>query len=313
MLGALVRDNQLQVTEIETPVPGPNQALVRAAASSINAGEVRGIRSTPHWQTTGSDGGWVPGWDFAGTVEQAAADGSGPAEGTRVVGWVKHGAWAEYIAVDTGQIVALPDSVSFRDAATLPIAGLTAWHALRLGELGPGKKVLVFGANGGVGRFALQIARAAGAATVAVVISEARRASVADLADEVSVGLPSEGSFDIILECIGGQVLAGCFALVADYGTIVSYGNASGEQTCFDAGPAWRKPCSALRGLSLHGELARRPSMSEGLSQLVDLLAAGKLRTDIVLDVGLADVLMGCDALTDRKVDGKAAIRIGGA
>jgi NADPH2:quinone reductase len=311
MLGAVVRDNKVYVAEIEKPAPSFSQALIKNAASSINQGEVRGIRFAPHWQLSRANAGWIAGWDFAGTVEKAAADGSGPAIGTRVVGWVRQGAWAERVAAEVDQLVALPDGISFRDAATLPIAGLTAWHALRLGEIDRNKRVLVLGANGGVGRFALQIARAAGARTVGVVTSEARRPSIAEFADEVSVGLPAEGGFDIILECLGGTTLAACLDLVAPYGTIVSYGNASGEPTCFEAGPIFRKPCLRLQSLALHDELARRPSMAEGLDALIRLLGEGKLRTDIVLEVGLADVQKACDALMARQVDGKAVLRIG--
>ncbi len=313
MLAATVHDNRLSVIEVEAPVPTPSQALIRNAASSINQGEVRGIRSAPHWQLSAGQSAWVPGWDFAGTVERAATDGSGPAVGARVVGWVRQGAWAEQVAADVDQLVELPAGVSFRDAATLPIAGLTAWHALRLGDLARGQRVLVLGANGGVGRFALQIARAAGATAVGVVTSEAKRASIAGIADEVSVGLPGEGAFDIILECVGGACLADCFGLVAPYGTIVSYGNASGEQTCFDAGPAFRKPCARLQGLALYDELARRPSQNEGLRELADMLAAGTLRTDIALEVGLVEVQQACDALMARQVDGKAVLAIGPA
>lgn len=312
MLGAIVRDNTLHVMEMDAPNPLPSQALVRTAASSINQGEVRGIRSAPHWQL--ADGGhWVPGWDFAGVIQEAAADGSGPAAGTRVAGWTRQGAWAEMLAAETDQLVELPAGVSLREAATLPIAGLTAWHALRLGGLAAGKRVLVLGANGGVGRFALQIARAAGAGTVGVVTSQAKRGSIADIADEVSVGLPADGAFDIILECVGGPTLARCLDLVAPYGTIVSYGNASGEQTCFDPGAAFRKPCLRLQSLALYDELDRRPSHNEGLAELVGMLATGTLKTEIVLEVPLADVQQACDALMDRRVDGKAVLAIDGA
>ena len=310
MLGAVVHENRLQVKELPSPMRSPSQALVRTIASSINQGEVRGIRSAPHWQISSGEV-WVPGWDFAGVVENAAEDGSGPPKGARVAGWVRQGAWAEYVSAETDQIVELPANVSFREAATLPIAGLTAWHALRVGGLAAGKRVLVLGANGGVGRFALQIARAAAAHTVGVVTSESKRASISDLADEIAVGLPVEGAYDIILECVGGETLAKCFGLVAPYGSIVSYGNASGEQTCFDPGAAFRKPCLRLQSFALYDELDRRPSRNEGLADLVDLLSQGRLRTDIVLEVGLADVQQACDALMERRVDGKAVLAIG--
>src|SRR6202008_775002 len=97
--------------------------------------------------------GRTVGWDIAGVVERAAADGSGPPEGARVVGLVWTGGWSERAAVPTRQLAELPDAVSFEQAATLPVAGLTALHALQIGGFCLGKRVLVIGASGGVGRF----------------------------------------------------------------------------------------------------------------------------------------------------------------
>jgi len=309
MLAAVVQNNQLHVDEIADPLPDLEEALVRVAASSINAGEVRGIRSAPHWQLSHKEqGGWVPGWDFAGTVEKQAKSGKGLAVGTRVVGWTRQGAWAQRTAVPWDQMVALPDQVSFKDAATLPIAGLTAWHALKLGGLKAGKKVLVTGAAGGVGRFALQLCAAANAPAIGVVGSKERAQSLAHITTNVSVGLPKEGEFDIILECVGGDDLAATFKLVAMYGTIVSYGNASNAATSFHADAAFRKPCLNLRSFSLHGELARCKSAAEGLGDLVALLAAGKLKTEIDITTDLKGVMAACDSLTARKVNGKAVL-----
>ncbi len=93
----------------------------------------------------------------------AAADGSGPPVGTRVVGMLATGAWAERIRAPSHAVAALPDAVTDAQAATLPVAGLTALHALRQGGLLLGRKVLVDGATGGVGHLAMQLAATAGA------------------------------------------------------------------------------------------------------------------------------------------------------
>ncbi|HEX2314113.1 MAG TPA: alcohol dehydrogenase, partial [Thermomonospora sp.] len=110
------------------PEPGPSQALVRVAAVSFNLGEIA-------FRSPDAPPGHVPGWDAAGVVVRAAADGTGPAAGTRVVTFGWSGAWAELRAVDTGDLAAVPDGVDLGSAAALPVAGVTALQAVR--RLGP--------------------------------------------------------------------------------------------------------------------------------------------------------------------------------
>ena len=118
--------NRLALADVEEPSPTPSEVLVRVSAVSLNRGEVRRAGS--------SEPGFRPGWDLAGTVERAAADGSGPQEGSRVVGFLPSGAWAELAAVPTDSVAFLADGVSFEEASTLPVAGLTALYALEEGE-----------------------------------------------------------------------------------------------------------------------------------------------------------------------------------
>ncbi|HZC19491.1 MAG TPA: NADPH:quinone oxidoreductase family protein, partial [Rubrobacteraceae bacterium] len=148
----------LGLGEVEAPDPAPSEVLVRVSAISLNRGEVR--------RSQEAEAGFRPGWDLAGTVERAAADGTGPREGARVVGLLSSGAWAELVTVPTDSLAELPEGVSFEQAATLPVAGLTALYALEKGGGLVGKSVLVTGASGGVGLFTLELARLAGARTV---------------------------------------------------------------------------------------------------------------------------------------------------
>ncbi len=147
---------KLSIKPVELRDPDRDEVAVRVTAISLNRGETR--RAVQQ-----AEPGWRPGWDFAGVAETAAADGSGPKPGTRVVGILPSGAWAERVNCRTHAVAALPDAVDDAEAATLPVAGLTALHALRQGGLLLGRKVLVDGASGGVGHLACQLAVAAGA------------------------------------------------------------------------------------------------------------------------------------------------------
>ncbi len=146
---------RLAIKPVELRDPDRDEVGVRVTAISLNRGETRRALQA-------AEPGWQPGWDFAGVVETAAVDSSGPKPGTRVVGILPSGAWAERVNCRTHAVAALPDAVSDAEAATLPVAGLTALHALRQGGLLLGRKLLVDGASGGVGHLACQLAAAAG-------------------------------------------------------------------------------------------------------------------------------------------------------
>jgi NADPH:quinone reductase-like Zn-dependent oxidoreductase len=146
---------RLGVTDVPAPHPGPGEALVQVEASSLNRGDILAARQ--------ADAGWRPGHDIAGTVITAAADGTGPKEGSRVAGLLDAGAWSEQVAAATGRLAQIPDLVSFAEAAALPTAGLTAHRALEKGGLLLGKRVLITGSTGGVGLFAHQLASRSGA------------------------------------------------------------------------------------------------------------------------------------------------------
>src|SRR5438046_6773483 len=116
---------RLTIKEVEEPQAGPSEALVQVEAISLNRGETM--------RAMQAEAGWRPGWDLAGTVIKQATNGTGPKVGSRVVGMLDTGAWAEQVAVPTNQLAELPSSVTFAQAATLPIAGLTAFRALEKG------------------------------------------------------------------------------------------------------------------------------------------------------------------------------------
>src|SRR5882724_3894455 len=111
--------------DLPEPQPAPNEAMVEVRAISLNRGELRLLQTRPE--------GWRPGQDIGGVVLQQAADGSGPAAGSRVVALSDNAGWAQRAAVPAHRMAALPDKVRFEEAAALPVAGLTALRTVRHG------------------------------------------------------------------------------------------------------------------------------------------------------------------------------------
>lgn len=293
----------VELREVAEPEAAANEAIVEVRAFSLNRGELSQLANHPK--------GWRPGQDMAGVIVQAAADGSGPQAGSRVVALVDQAGWAQRAAALTARMAVLPEQVSFAQAATLPIAGLAALRTLRLGPYPLGSRILITGASGGVGRFAVQLAALAGAEVTGVVGRAERAAGLRELgaASVVTSIEEAQGPYHLILESVGGASLAQAIRLVAPNGTIVLFGNSSGEQTPISF-PAFAGHAGArLTGffLSLSGDPA---SFGSDLALLVSLIAAGKLTPQIGLEESWHDLARALPALGERRVNGKAIFRV---
>ena len=307
LVASRTADGHVDLVDVPEPEPAADQTLVDVAAASLNRGEVRALQS--------AEDGWRPGWDVAGVVARRAADGSGPAEGTRVVGLSGGGAWAERVAVATSMLCHIPDATSFEDAATLPVAGLTARRALELTVI-DGKGVAVTGASGGVGRFAVQLAAQSGATVTAVVGTAEKGKDLEALgaADVVVGALPPDGEpLALVLESVGGESLAAALSRVAPEGVVVTFGNSSGQPTTFDASTLFRKSGASLYGFVLFPELKRSGTAVTDLGYLANLVAMGHLDTGIDRVTAfddLAAVRSLIDDFLGRKINGKAILRV---
>jgi NADPH:quinone reductase-like Zn-dependent oxidoreductase len=272
---------------------------------SLNLGEVR--------RSLSADAGWRPGWDLAGVVQQAAADGSGPPVGARVVGFVPSGAWAEQVAVPTNALAVLPETVSYAQAATLPVAGLTALYALERNGSLLERPVLVTGASGGVGHLACQLAQHAGGRVVASVrrAERAKHAREAG-AHEVEVGedlapAASFGPYHMILESVGGTSLAIALRMLAPDGMCVLYGTSAAAETTFDARGFFATGGASLYGFILFHEI-KRQSAASGLARLVRLVADGALHPQIEVQAPWTEVGDVVHRLFNRQIAGKAVL-----
>ena len=303
---ALVADRSarsgVSVTEAPDPEPGRYEALVEVRAVSLNRGEVRRMPLRTE--------GTIPGWDVAGVVRKEAPDGSGPNERARVAGLVDEGGWAELAAVPTNRIAELPDNVSFEAASTLPLAAITAVRALEVGGPLLGRRVLITGAAGGVGRFAIQLAHRAGAHVTGVVRNRQRGAGLKELgADEVITEIAPEGEhYDLILESVGGASLGAALSRVGWQGTIVAFGASSPDPTTFDVTTFYNRGGPKLYRLRVFHELEFHQSGVRDLTFLVGELAAGRLDPQIGLTGSLWEPDQELAALLDREVAGKAVL-----
>jgi NADPH:quinone reductase len=293
----------VELRDVAEPVPAAAEAVVEVHAFSLNRGELALLANRPE--------GWRPGQDIAGVVVQAAADGSGPKEGTRVVALVDGAGWSQRVAAPTARMAALPDNVSFASAAVLPVAGLTALRLVRLGGSLLGRRVLITGAAGGVGRFAVQLAALAGAEVTGVVGRPERATGLAERgATAVVTNIQeAEGVFDLILESVGGSSLAGAISKVAPGGTVVVFGNSSREQTPLNFGNFAGHAGARLLAFFIY-ESGTPASMGVDLATLVSLVASGKLTPEIGLEDSWHNVYRAAAALRDRKVNGKAVFHI---
>jgi NADPH:quinone reductase-like Zn-dependent oxidoreductase len=298
---------RLAIRAAPDPVPDRGEAIVRVRAISLNRGEVR--------RSTMAPAGWRPGWDLAGVVERAAADGTGPVAGARVVGLLPEGAWTERAAVPTHALAELPDKVTFSQAATFPVAGLTALCALAKGGLLVGRRVLVTGATGGVGDFAVQLARLAGAHVTASARRADQAASLRQLgAHEVAVGeeIPPSPKYDLVVESVGGRTLGTALAALERGGVCVSLGVSASAEVSFDARQFFVTGRPSLYGFYLFTELGGEPA-GVGLRRLAGLVAAGQLAPHVSVERPWTEIASVAQDLLARRFPGKAVLAIDGS
>lgn len=312
----------LAVAEVERPRVGAGEALVRVHAASVNARDWHVMRGDPkiaRWMDRSVFGRRGPanpvqGGDFAGTVEEVGDGVNDLVAGDEVFGEAVSGAFAEYLAVPRALLDRKPAKLSFEEAAAVPLAANTALTCLR--HVGEGERVLIIGASGGVGTFAVQIARAKGSEVTAVCSTrnvEAARTLGAEHVFDYTRDTVT-GRYDTVLDLAGTRTLRELLRLVEPTGTLVLSGGGN-----FDGG-SWFGPV----GLLARGQLARpfvKPAIRvplaeqtpESLTELRELIESGKLRPAIDRTYPLAETPSAIEYMETEHARAKIVISIASA
>ena len=298
------RGEHLELSDAPLPVAATDEMLVKVRAISLNRGELRtAIRATE---------GAIPGWDIAGTVVTPAADGRGPAEGSHIAALLNSGGWAEYARVPVTNAAIIPTDVDLGAAATLPIAGLTVLRALAVAGSTLGKRLLITGGSGGVGQLAIRLGAMSGATVTTVSSKGDLQTTLLELGatNVVRTIEQAVGSYDLILESVGGSSLATAIGLVAPEGVVVTIGNSTEEETTFNARTLYARGAATIYGLLIFEEVRNRRVGERELSYLLELVRRGELRPLIEIRrdwLELKDVLKEFE---NRTFSGKAVLTI---
>ncbi|MBI3964071.1 MAG: zinc-binding dehydrogenase [Chloroflexi bacterium] len=326
----------LRYEDTADPVPLPSEALIRVRACGVNhvdldhrAGTSRYPHRFPH----------ILGYEMAGEVLQAAADGSGPAVGTPVLvpflvpcrhcelcetgrdnlcpnaqrfGSNRPGGYAELTAAPAKELLPLPAGLSYEEAAALQLAFGTAWHMLLTrGRLRAGETVLVNAAGSGIGSAAVQIAKLAGARVIATAGSDAKLAAARDLGADEAVNYRESGwaaeirrltggrGVDLVFEHVGGEIFTESLDALALDGRIAICGAHAGEVVSLDLIALFRLQAQLI---------GSRVYNSAELKTLLALVAAGKLRPVVFKAIPLAEAAEAHRLLDRREQFGKVVL-----
>ncbi|HEY7149663.1 MAG TPA: NAD(P)-dependent alcohol dehydrogenase [Gaiellaceae bacterium] len=303
--------------ERDVPELEDDRVLIRVHASSVNPVEWYGVTG-PYFARIGAGfrrpNDDAVGADAAGTVEAVGRDVQGFRPGDEVFGTATP-AWAEYAAARADRIVLKPAGVSFEEAAAVPIAGLTALQALRdHGNLQAGQKVLVNGASGGVGTFAVQIAKALGAEVTAVCstrnVEQARSLGADRVVDYTEQDFTRLGiRHDLMLDIAGRSSFLACRRVLTPEATFVLVG---GKMSYRGLGPLPHIAGTILKGIGRSQKVKFFVANvnSEDLAYVGELMADGKLRSVVERTYPLSEAAAALAELGEGHARGKIVITV---
>ena len=315
----------LKCEEIEKPVPKDDEVLIKVRAASVNPFDWRLMKGEPRFLRLFSGLGKPkepgrPGVDVAGEIEAIGKNVTQFKPGDKVFG-ACDGAFAEYACAAASKLVIKPDDVTFEQAASLNIAGLTALQGLRdKGKIRPGSKVLINGAAGGVGTFAVQIAKSFGAHVTGVCSTRNVDFVRSIGADEVidytqqdftTSDLTGDQRYDLILECVGNHSFSACKRVLNPEGRFVGVGAPHDLSTMYLLGPMVRDPLFSVFSSQKGGMFVAKSSQAD-LTLLAELIATGKLKPIIERRYSLSEAREAVRHVEAGHARGKVVITMDG-
>jgi len=292
----------LKFEEVPRPEPKEDEVLVRVIASGVNPADPLTL-SGKYAREFGTHLPLIPGYDIAGVVEKTGAKVTNLKAGDAVYGYPTFGGgWAEYITVKQWEVAAKPNTLNFAEAAAVPMGALTAWQALvDTAQLHPGQTILVHGGSGGVGSFAVQIAKARGARVIATA-STANQDLLKQLGADVAIDYMKTRFEDVakdvdaVLDPVGKETLARSYGVVKKGGIVMSL--------------VARPDPVELEKRGIRGAAISVHPDAEDLAEIARLIDAGKIKPVVTEVLPLSEAIAAQRQAETHHTRGKLVLRI---
>ena len=312
-------EDVLRLAEMATPAVGERDVLVSVRASSANPWDWHFIRGEPVMFRAAGLGGVrkpkfaIPGGDLAGPVEQVGSGVTALKPGDEVYGF-GHGAFAEYIAVPEDSLAPKPANLTFEQAAAVPLGAVTALQGLRAGEIRPGQRVLIIGASGGVGTFAVQLARHLGAEVTGVCgtrhVDLVRRLGAERVIDYTSQDFTADPArYDLALQLGGTYSPAAISKALTPRGRLIQ---SSGD------GGRWLGPLGNIIKAAALSTLTRQTFKpfnakvtAQALTEVAELIEAGHVTPVIDRSYPLSEAAAAVALVEQGSPAGKVIVTVG--
>jgi len=297
----------LQYEDAPRPEPKPDEVLVRVIAAGVNPVDAQ-LRTGNWAKVFGPKPPYIPGADIAGVIENVGSEVKTYKAGDEVYGYLdldRCGAYAQFTVAKLNEIAPKPKSATFEEAASVGCAALTAWQALiDSGKLSNGQTVLIHGGSGGVGSFAIQIAKARGAKVIATA-STRNQETLKQLGADVPVDYTKQKfedvakDVDVVLDTVGGETLARTYAVVKKGGFIATI--------------VARLDKTQLEKYGLQGETIGVKPDSKELTQLAELIDAKKIKPLVSEVLPLSDARKAHEQAITGHTRGKIVLKVADA